>query len=58
MPGNDYSSFYTSSLRRFHAVCVCVSVNLASTMLGLCYDRVFTHRPMIQALLGAADYMD
>jgi hypothetical protein len=32
----------------------CVCVNLASTKLGLCHDRVSTHRPVLPALLGTA----
>ncbi len=32
----------------------CVCVNLASTKLGLCHNRVSTHRPVLPALLGTA----
>ncbi len=31
---------------------VCVCVNLAFTMLGLCHDGVSTHRPVLPVLLG------
>ncbi len=34
--------------------CVCVCVNSASTGLGLCHNRVSTHRPVLPAPLGAA----